>query len=304
MDENIIARLCEEVFSEKPMSAERCSVGQGNYVYIVRVCGAKYVVRCSPDKNAYDESAYWLEKLAAAGIPVPGIIAKGVFEDFGYIILTYFEGKDLGLVYPQLSGEDKRNIAWEIVGIQERAAAVETGEIPEGWSWHSEIKYMLDRAEKRISANGYFDTEKVGRLRSAAKELDTYFSGIEPTVYLDDVSTKNLLIHNGHISGIVDIDWIGRGDCLTFAALTCVALLNMDHDTDYVRYILEEMRLGDIRKKAFVFYSLMYCVDFMGERGMQFMDKRIEVNERIIGRLNDIYDSLWEDWEKGEILVE
>ena len=64
------------------------------------------------------------------------------------------------------------------------------------------------------------------------------------------------------------------------------------------------MRLGDIRKKAFVFYSLMYCVDFMGERGMQFMDKRIEVNERIIGRLNDIYDSLWEDWEKGEILVE
>ncbi len=42
-----------------------------------------------------------------------------------------------------------------------------------------------------------------------------------------------------------------------------------------------------------MFYTLMYCVDFMGERGMQFTDKTIEVNEQIINRLNNIYDMLW-----------
>ncbi|WP_161635445.1 hypothetical protein [Ruminococcus albus] len=42
----------------------------------------------------------------------------------------------------------------------------------------------------------------------------------------------------------------------------------------------------------------MYCVDFMGERGMQFTDKYIEVNEQIIDRLNSIYDLLWKEFEE------
>lgn len=43
----------------------------------------------------------------------------------------------------------------------------------------------------------------------------------------------------------------------------------------------------------------MYCVDFMGERGMQFMDKKVQVNEQIIVRLNRIYDGLWREWNEG-----
>ena len=38
----------------------------------------------------------------------------------------------------------------------------------------------------------------------------------------------------------------------------------------------------------------MFCVDFMGERGMQFGDKKIEVNESVIERLNLIYEELWQ----------
>lgn len=59
----------------------------------------------------------------------------------------------------------------------------------------------------------------------------------------------------------------------------------------------DEMQISTVEKKAFLFYTLMYCVDFMGERGMQFMDKRVEVNEQIIKRLNAIYDKLWTEWK-------
>ena len=48
------------------------------------------------------------------------------------------------------------------------------------------------------------------------------------------------------------------------------------------------------------FYTLMYCVDFMGERGIQFMDKTVEVNQQIIDRLNRIYDKLWDEWSNGK----
>ena len=64
----------------------------------------------------------------------------------------------------------------------------------------------------RIGKNGYFDIEKVERLKSEKDVLKDYFLNIRPIAYLDDISTKNLLIHNGHVSGVIDIDWMGIGE--------------------------------------------------------------------------------------------
>ncbi len=296
MNEKMISQLCMQCFSEVPQSIERCTVGQGNYVYIVECSGTKYIFRCSPEHNAYDDSIYWLERLASIEIPVPKVIAKGKFGEYEYLILSYFEGKDIGLVYPQLKDSDKKEIAKEIVHIQNQVAALKLENVEPDWTWHSFVKDMLERAKERIAANGYFEVNKVERLWELAEQLDEYFTAIKPIAYLDDVSTKNLLIHNGRISGIVDIDWMGIGDKLTYIALTNMALLNMGYDTDYVKYILNEMQVTDLQKKAFLFYTLMFCVDFMGERGMQFMDKTVEVNEQIVERLNSLYDLLWDEW--------
>ncbi|MCH5274077.1 MAG: aminoglycoside phosphotransferase family protein [Lachnospiraceae bacterium] len=296
MNEKIISRLCRECLSETPRSIERCGVGHGNYVFIVECADVKYVVRCSLERDAYKDTIYWLEQLAVIEIPVPKVIAKGIFEEYEYLVLSYLEGKDIGLVYLQLKDDDKKAIAREIVSIQNRVAALELENVGPDWSWYTYVEDMLERAKERIAANGYFDVEKAERLREQAKQLKSYFANVKPVAYLDDVSSKNLLIHNGRLSGIIDIDWMGIGDKLTYVALTNMALLNMEYDTDYVKYILEEMRINDIEKKAFLFYTLMYCVDFMGERGTQFMDKTIEVNEQIIDRLNGIYDRLWDEW--------
>ena len=65
MNEKIISQLCMECFSESPRSIERCTVGQGNYVYIVECENTKYVVRSSLKHNAYKDTIYWLEKLSA-----------------------------------------------------------------------------------------------------------------------------------------------------------------------------------------------------------------------------------------------
>lgn len=298
MNEKMISKLCLEYFAEEPQTVERCTVGQGNYVYIVECNDIRYVVRCSLENGAYDMSIHWLEKLASIDVPVPKVIAKGKYNEYEYLILSYIEGKDIGLVYQQLSDEDKRAIAKEIVNIQNQVATLELETVEPGWSWLTFINYMLERATERIIQNGYFDVEKVERLREQMKQLEKYFAGIQPVAYLDDISSKNLLIYNGRISGIIDIDWIGIGDKLTFVALTNMAFLNMEYDTDYTEYILEEMQVNDVEKKAFLFYTLMYCVDFMGERGMQFMDKQVEVNARIVDRLNRIYDLLWIEWSE------
>ncbi len=48
--------------------------------------------------------------------------------------------------------------------------------------------------------------------------------------------------------------------------------------------------------KAFTFYTLLFCVDFMGERGMWFMDKQVPVSEEIVEKMNGIYEKLWEEY--------
>jgi len=297
MNEEKIVDLCTECFLEKPRKITRCAVGQGNYVYIVELEGRKVVLRLSEETCAYKDTIYWLEKLSKLDIPVPRVLGTGRLKGYEYLILTYFEGQDIGMIYHELSREEKRAIAKTVVKIQNKVAAVELDDIPIDWSWKKVfVDDMLDRAQERIMANGgYFDLEKVEQLREAAKELEVYFAKVKPVAYLDDISTKNLLIHEGEVSGVIDIDWMGVGDKLTYVAMTKMALLNMDCDTDYVSYLLEEMHLTVEEQKAFDFYTLLFCVDFMGERGMWFMDQQVPVSDEIVKKMNEIYEMLWND---------
>lgn len=298
VDEKKVWVIFEKHISMKICKIERCGVGYGNYVYIVSGEMERYVVRCSEEENAYADTIYWLKRLMKAGIPVPRVVAEGKYLDYWYVILSYLEGEDLGIVYPALSDEEKRGIAREVVRIQNVVAALELEDLDGQWSWDSFIRDMLERAKERIVMNGYFDADKVRQLWEMREMLRDYFRQIKPVAYLDDISTKNLLIEKGKVSGIIDVDWIGVGDKLSYVAMTNVALLNMEYDTDYVEYLLDEMKINRTERKAYIYYSLLYCVDFMGERGMQFGDKRVDVNEEIIGRLNRIFDRLMVEWER------
>ncbi len=296
-NDNISTILCS-CLGEMPLEIERCSVGIGNMVYLVTCDKDKYVFRCSAEEN-YADTVYWLQELRKLDVPVPQVLHQGKYKEYHYVILSYLPGQDIGLVYNELSKLQKQNIAKDVMRIQRQAMELPMNSIDDTWSWVEVVDELLDRAYTRIRENGYFDIEKVEKVRSLKVLFEDYFSCVKPIAYLDDISTKNLLIHDGKVSGVIDIDWMGVGDNLTFIAMTYVALLNMECDTDYVEYLLEERGCDTKECKAFLFYSLMYCVDFMGERGMQFGDKRIAVNEEIVGRMNGIYDMLWEKWEES-----
>ena len=298
MNEEKIAKLCIDCFEEEPRDIARCTVGQGNYVYIAEFANRKAVVRCSKEAGAYKDTVYWLERLAGLDIPVPRILGKGIYEEFEYLILSYLEGQDIGIVYQDLTAAEKLEIAREVVDIQNKVSALPMENIPEDWSWKTAfVEDILLRAKDRIRSNGcHFDPEKAERLLKEAEKFEDYFTRIQPIAYLDDISTKNLLIHEGRLSGVIDIDWMGVGDKLTYVAMTHMALLNMGYDTDYVSFLLNEMHLSEAEKRAFHFYSLVYCVDFMGERGMRFMDKQVPVSSAIVAQMNEMYEKLWREY--------
>lgn len=287
--------LFESVSTSRVVHIERCATGMANYVFIVFTEKDKFVLRCSKDENAYQDTVYWLGRLAECDIPIPTVLSEGQYGGYVYLILSYFPGEDLGDVYGELKDSEKRQIAGEVVRIQRKVSKLEHRPDP-AWTWNRFVDEMLDVAETRIQSKHYFDPDKVRLVRKLQKDLQDYLDQVPQTPYLDDISTKNLLIHGGKVSGIIDIDGIGFGDWLTFAALSQVALLNMDQDTSYIDYLLDEIRPTPAQRKAFIFYCLLYCVDFMGERGMQFLDKTVPVDENVIRRLNGIFDLLMEEW--------
>ena len=297
MNTHAITVIFMKNLNQKPRNINRCAVGIGNEVYIVECDNEKYIFRCSIEENAYEETIHWLTQLSTLDIPSPQVLAHGTWDEYQYLILNYMEGEDIGLIYTTLIAPEKKQIAKDVMEIQRKVAQLQ---LPEdtSWSWGDFLNEMLDRAEERMAVNGYFDTGKVTRIKEEMPLLDEYFNRIKPVAYLDDISTKNLLIHNGKLSGVIDIDWMGVGDNLTFIAMTYVALRNMDCETDYVDYLLEERGCTEEERKAFLFYCLMFCVDFMGERGMQFGDKKIEVSESVIERLNRIYEELWKEYNR------
>lgn len=295
MDYNEAIRIFEYNTKRRVVQIERCSVGIANYVFIVFTATEKFVLRCSKDEDAYKISVYWLNKLSVCEIPIPTVLSYGKCRGYSYLILSYIPGDDIGNVYYKLNDSEKKQIAKEVVVIQRKVSKIDI-RTDAGWTWNGFVDEMLNRAEERIKRNRYFDVNKVNLVKKVRQEMKEYLDNIKPIPYLDDISTKNLLIYDGKLSGVIDIDWIGLGDVLTFVAMTKVALLNVDLETTYIDYLLDEIHPNMIEYKAFIFYCLIFCVDFMGERGTKFLDKTIPVNESIIKRLNDIFAIFMEEW--------
>ena len=183
MNEEEIVKLCINCFAKRPKGIIRCAVGQANYVYIVEFSDRKIVVRCSEETGVYKDTIYLLERLAVRDIPVPRVLGRGTFGGYEYLILTYIKGKDIGLVYTELTAAEKREIARTVVGIQNKVSTLQLQDIPADWTW-----------------------------------------------------------------------------------------------------------------KAFAFYTLLFCADFMGERGMQFMDKQVPVSAEIVEQMNGVYEKLWREY--------
>ena len=85
---------------------------------------------------------------------------------------------------------------------------------------------------------------------------------------------------------------MGFGDLLYFIGYNNMALLDMEVDTKYVDYMIQELKLNEFQKEIVLFYTLVFCVDFMSEKGQVFQGKEIYAGEMIVDKLNNIYNEI------------
>jgi aminoglycoside phosphotransferase (APT) family kinase protein len=277
-------------------------------VYDVTLADRQHVVvrMAAASAASLHGAVYWSERLRALGVPLPGLLGDdrpAHHTPFPALLLEYLPGTDLGHVYQLLSHAQKVRLADELVQIGRRVATLPRGPgygyatsyddpslLP---SWADVIEQSLGRSQARIAALGRFSIRYVERVRQLMPGVLTYLAGISPTAFLDDTTTKNVLIQDGRLSGIVDVDFVCFGDPLFTAALTQMALLSMGADLDYTDAWCAALALDSHQRAILIFYTCMFCVDFMSEVGHDANQNSATADEgQRVERLTTIFERL------------
>jgi len=308
---DIAQNILNDELNINPVEITRFTNGYCHSVYYIKDINNEYVLRITNKENKeyYYGSVKWLSELILFDIPVPKILKHGQFNDVFFTLISYIHGKDLGEVYHTLNNFEKQGIIKELSIIQGKISTLPNSKLygyPDSKdtsfaTWIDFLKSLINRSYARIKQNNIFNVDMCDNVTEIMYSFQEYFQKVKPTPFLDDITTKNVLIHEGKLSGIVDIDEICYGDPLLVIGLTNMALLSIEADTKYIDFWLNEINTNDIQRKAVTFYTLLYCIDFMGEQGMRFdNDNVVSYDQKKVDLLKCVYNNLLEKllWRK------
>ena len=238
--------------------------GHGNIVFKLPDLDSPLVAKTSDRAEAFLHTAANLSTLQELGIPVPNWVGRDDDGQLAVIVLEWIEGEDLAYALPEMTFEQRRTLAYQIADIQRRVGTLPDGGgfgwVPIGergpfGSWFE----IVDRDLHRLSARF------VARLEPALSELRDRLRQIPPTPFLDDVTVKNVIVRDGCLNGIVDLDWICYGDPLYWLALTETTVM-LDVGETGMDYCDELRRLwfdGAESPRELFLYEAMFAASFL-----------------------------------------
>ncbi len=271
------AAIVEAALAVRATDVRRFPTGLANHVYEVESDAGTVVARLAHDDARIEDAVRWHRLLAPLGVPLAALLGHGT-HPFPFMLLDRLPGTDLGRVYGTLDVDDKAAIAGAVADAQRRVASLgplggygyarRPGDPALFGCWSDVVRASVGRSRGRIEGTGVLSAGPVRATSEAIERLAGRLDAAPPTPFLDDATTKNVLVHRGRLTGIVDVDWLCAGDRRFVAALTRVSLVAAGHDTVYADLLLEAMD-GDA-DEALWLYEAVFCLDLLGEMGQVF----------------------------------
>jgi aminoglycoside phosphotransferase (APT) family kinase protein len=293
----------------EPIKIQRFPTGLCHYVFSVTISDQqKWVVRIATPqtKRLLAGGVYWNKFLRSLGVPLPRIVATSLEPaeiEFPFVVLEQLPGTDLSEVYQTLTSSEKLEIVSEVVRIREKVSVLPEAsgfgfaysyeEPPAYRTWRGAVSAILERAQQRMGNSGHPGCLYVERATRILSRHEAYFASVRPVPFLDDTTTKNVLVEQGRLTGVVDVDQLCFGDPLSTVGLTQTALLANGLDVDYVQHWMNLLRLNKQLRQAVGAYSLLFCVVFMSELGQRFnKEERPEIDLEMFARIKSIFEKL------------
>jgi aminoglycoside phosphotransferase (APT) family kinase protein len=244
--------------------------------YLVETGVETVVVKVSENSTALSRSEHNLQVLASLGIPVPRVLAYDgslSVAPLAILVMTHLRGRDLHYELDSMSRTQMTTLAEHIVEFQRRAATLPVlGKgcgfagigVPVSRTWSDVVRHPNGILYANpLPADA---APLVMRLEQVLNAAESTLDSIEPICFLDDLTTKNVLIENGYLSGVVDFDHVAYGDPLFHPGLTGAAVrTNASRESWF--YIDELIRLADLSERQLRMrdlYEAVFLINFLG----------------------------------------
>jgi aminoglycoside phosphotransferase (APT) family kinase protein len=273
-----VAALVLDLFGAEPARVERMGYGHFNVVYDVRLPDQTgLIVRTNRrDPSVMLGTERNLRTLGALGVPVPEILAFDpslARYDAAYMVLARIPGRDLGFELERMDRAQMAALAEQIVEFQRLAATLPTGQ---GFGWvaidqpgpYPSWPAVIERDVRRHLANAapLLPSGLEARVRALVALFADELAAVAPAPFLDDLTTKNVLIEDGRLRGVVDFDWICYGDRRHWLGLTQTAVVTQAPPAAefYVEELCRLCGVAPRERRLIALYSALFALDFVG----------------------------------------
>lgn len=235
------------------MTVEPLTGGQENTVFALTLGnGARVVLRLHPRTDGFAGTCETLRVLRALELPVPQVIASGQHPAHAWLLLHWTPGQELRWALSTMTQAQQTSVAEQLVGFQR---CVNTLPLGTGFGYVAPGAPCPHTSwQELISAV------------AAPREIADYLRSVVPTCFLDDITGKNVIIDNGELKGLIDLDHVCYGDPLYWLALTQVGLV-CDIGTAGDFYASELIRLWSptpLERRVLAYYATLMADDFIG----------------------------------------
>ena len=270
----LISKLAEQHLESAAVKIDRFKTGLINFVYDVELqSGRRIVARLSPSKDAQylKDGLYWQAHLENLGVRLPHIYAAGEMSDIAFALLERLPGEDIELVYPSLSSRSRKTIASELTEIQDKVGRLDLSFFTSGIRpWTDVLATTFARSDRDFARSKLFKAGYVPVMREAFKKIENELNALPLTPFLYDTNLKNVILDQGHISGIIDVDEMWLGDPLLAVGRGKTLLLLRGWDLELYDYWIDCLNLTDREKYRAELYATLYCVRTMSILGREY----------------------------------
>lgn len=273
------------------------TTGLCNEVYELKYDRVSYILRMNSEKEWIYGTHQFLPLFKKLRIKTPDIVAEDYSKTdfpFCYQILTKLEGKDLAIIFPQLSNPELAGIAQELSNIFDKFKT-----LPEQTSFgcmtglneeqkENQLLILEAKKEQIIQRNQHSNVLGEDILDRYTDLMDTfreYFLNVRPKLYFDDMNSKNVMIHNGRFNGLVDLDFLMKGDYLEGIGGIIAAWFGTESGDRFIHEIFKLQGLDMKQIRIAKAYGVFHLVLWISEEGILF-------NSNSTGKIN------WSNVEK------
>ncbi len=282
MNTQQIEAISQKVWGQKPLKITRKTIGICNQVYELDFGDTAYILRMNMHKSLLYGTHKFLPLFKELGIKTPEIIAEDYSQTtfpFCYQILTKLPGQDLKLVIEDLNPEELKQVAGEVANIFKQFRSRPPQDDFGGLNGLDEESIPNMLAVVQMQRAGIWEKNQkfqvllpksFDRLDELIADFRDYFLAVQPILYYDDLSAKNIMIHEGKFSGLVDLDFMRKGDYIEVLGAIRAVWYGEAFEKIYQEELIKLLELNETQQKVINLYAIIHLMMWTTEAGNSF----------------------------------